>query len=234
MSPRWLHPVLSLLVLAGCADGARREPRTIQIVGRGSVSAAPKAFVVSASVRVDHQEAEKAVAGMHAIAARLIAAARPFVADDGELATEGLRLSAEYDYQSRQFRYFSASQWFRVRVRDHRRAGELLAELVRAGANGVDTEFEVDDRRAMFREARLAAVRDARANAERLAAEYGDRVGRALRIGNPGDEDSSAMLFEEATPRTGAGLTDTTEIALKAPDRVEVEATLPVVFELLP
>jgi len=66
----------------------------------------------------------------------------------------------------------------RVTVRDLAGVGDILQEALSAGANRVaDVAFAVEDTTALRREAREAAIADARAKADQLAAGLGAVVG---------------------------------------------------------
>lgn len=237
LQPR--HPLSCLLLLvplglnAGCAPDASHPLRTIQIVGRGVALAPPKGFRVSASVYVDHPNAEQAVLTMSAISAQMLEAARHFLADAADVKTEDLALEPEYERQTQKLLHFTARQHLTIFLRDHQRAGQLLGALVKAGATRVSMEFDVEDRQALERAARLAGLEDARRHARVMAEAYGDRAGRALRIGCPGEGGFAANLFQDSDIGTNQP-EDTIAVTLKAPDRIEIEATIPVLFELLP
>ncbi len=78
-------------------------------------------------------------------------------------------------------RQFQVSNVIQVTVRDITQIEAVVTTAVAQGANTVyNLSFGIDDSAALERQARLAAVADARARAEQLAAALGVTVGRPL------------------------------------------------------
>ena len=96
-----------------------------------------------------------------------------------------------------------------VRVRDLAKAGDLVGGVVGAGANEVGSiSFTIDEPSQLQAEARGKAIEDARAKAERLAADLGRHVGSMVSFsegGYPGpvyfDKGLAAGFGGDEAPR---------------------------------
>lgn len=97
-----------------------------------------------------------------------------------------------------------------VTVRDTDRAGVLIGGVGQRGATNLSgLRFEVDDIEAVKEEARLAAIADGKAQAERIAAELGVRLGDILNYSDsaggyqPVPYESRAMMMDIAVEEVG-------------------------------
>ena len=98
------------------------------------------------------------------------------------------------------------------------------------GATNVSIDYStMENTKDIHERTRLAALRDAREQAERMAAELGQRLGRPLQIGQPGEDDSNVQYFSES----GQGYYgDSADVEWLKPTEVEFKATIFVRFAL--
>ncbi len=102
-----------------------------------------------------------------------------------DIQTSGLGLAPSYDTSGPVAKLigYQASNGVTLRVKDVARLGEILDLTVTAGANRIDgLAFDVANKDAALSEARVAAMKDARAKAELMASALGASVGRPITI----------------------------------------------------
>jgi uncharacterized protein YggE len=131
----------------------------------------------------------------------------------GQVTTTGLYLSPNYDFANNQrtMRGFIGRHTITIRIDDIRRAGEVLAAAVTAGATSVSgIVFSRRDRQTLEQQALKQAVQVARARADALAAGAGRVVDRIVRIAEeqvaserPMYETRNAQMVGEAVTVSG-------------------------------
>ena len=192
MTIKFIAPAAALALMActgapeALADDAA-APRTITVNGTGEAFAAPDMAIVSIGVTSEAPTAGEALAKNNADMAATVAKLKELGVADRDLQTSGLSLNPQYDYEnnrrSPRVIGFAASNTLTVRLRDLSKAGAVIDEAVRAGANALGgVSFGFDDPAPLKADARKNAVRDARATAELLAKESGVTLGRILTI----------------------------------------------------
>jgi len=223
----------SLLLLAGCAASSEHGLRTIAVLGRGVVTAAPDQFLLKAGVEQVDPDVSKASATVADAGRRVIEAAKTFPIDETRTRTMRFSVKRVENRETDEFRGYRVHQSVHIYLQDVSKAEELTVAVLRAGANDVSIEFLAEKGKdEMVAEAKQLAVKDARRQAEMLAGELGERVGRALRIGQTeeswGDELGDS-IFGYGQSQQSADWFDVTWIA---PNQIEVEATVSVAFAL--
>jgi hypothetical protein len=176
-----------LLLVAGCSAGSpsgstpertAADGSTIRVAGSGSAEADPNQGVVRVTVVATAPDAATARQRLAANATRMREALARIGVDEGQITTR------RYDiYQDRrppredgreprlQYRAMHA---FEIRVSETDRVGPVIDTAVQNGASEIDdVQFTLtaERRRQLERDARRAAMADARAKARGLAAE---------------------------------------------------------------
>lgn len=178
---------ISLLILF-LPTLALAEPRTITVQGQGRVAQAPDMAVVS--LGISHQE-KTARAAMDAVSVNTRKVIDRLIAngvDEADIQTSGLSLHAVYDHrnQNRQppeIIGFSGGTRLTVKHRNLDRLGDLLDQIVDAGANNLSgISFNISDPSAAYDAARRAAVADAMARAALYADAAAVELGDVLEI----------------------------------------------------
>lgn len=164
----------TLLSVSASAD-ATRVP-DVATISTGVVSQAADA---NAAMRANAAQMDKVMAAIRAagIAER-------------DIQTSGIGLNPQYRYvenQPPQIVGYQANNTVTVKVRDVARLGKVLDALVASGANQINgPSFEVDKPEAAYDEARLAALKAARARADLYAKALDLRVVRVVSISEGG------------------------------------------------
>lgn len=185
-----------LAALAVCAvleaPAARAEDlsrATITVVGQGEASATPDMASLSTGVVTVGKTAEDALAGNSKSVADVIAAIKDAGVEPKDLVTSGFSIQPQYVYPQQGQREaprltgYEVRNTVNVKVRDLSKLGGLLDKLVQAGANQASgLSFALQHPSAIEQQARLAAVADAKAQAQSLADAAGLRLVRIRRI----------------------------------------------------
>ena len=164
-----------------------------------TVEATPDQATVGTGVQSRAQTAAQAMRDNAAKMESLIAALAKAGIPKKDIQTSGINLSAQYDYSDRpgqpagpRFIGYEASNQLTVKLRDIRKVGTLLDTMVEAGATNVSgPAFSISDPAPMLAQARAAALKSARAQADFYAQAAGYRSARLISIaesnsgGNP-------------------------------------------------
>lgn len=168
-------------------------PNTVSVMGKGEIFARPDIATFSFSVMAEAQDAAAAQSQSAEKINAIMAHLREQGIEERDITTLWYNLSPRYEYIQAPCTQFScppgrqnmvgftANQSIEVKVRDTEKASELIAGIGELGATDVSgISFTVDDVEALQRDAREAAIADAKANAERLAEDLDVRLVRLI------------------------------------------------------
>lgn len=211
----------------------------LTLSGEGRSSRAPDLALFSAGVTSQAQTAGTAMSANAADMNRVIAALKKAGIADKDIQTSQLSLNPIYGDQQaspagtpREPRIvgYQATNTVSIRQRDLKQFGRVLDTLVAAGANQVNgPSFQLDDPDAALAEARVAALKAARAKADLYARAAGLRVVRILTISESGGYmPQPQVMFAKAAMAMEAAPTPV------AAGQVDLSASVSVQFELAP
>lgn len=148
---------------------------TISVSGEGKVVLTPDVADVSLGVTIQRDKASTASSDAAQVMAAIIAALHSLGIADADIQTTQLYVSPMYNYgNSQSISGYQVSNIVSVHVRDLTKLSDVIDQSVAAGATDVQgVTFDVADRSAAESSARTAAVKDARAHADTLAAAAG-------------------------------------------------------------
>lgn len=202
-----------------------------------TVEAAPDMATVGTGVQTRAQTAAQAMRDNAAKMDKLIATLVKAGIAKKDIQTSGINLSAQYDYSNRdgqpagpRFIGYEASNQLSIKLHDVKKVGTLLDTLVQAGATNVNgPSFSISDPAPMLAQARAAALKSAKAQADFYAQAAGYRSARLVSIsesnsgGNPPMPMMVSARFKAdsapATPvepgQVGSSVTLTVQYALE-------------------
>ena len=203
----------------------------LDISAHGEVKRVPDVAVIGAGVVTQAGNAASAMRDNAARMTRVIAALRAAGIAEKDIATSSISLSPQYRYAENQapvITGYQASNQVTVRFRDVGKSGAVLDALVKEGANQINgPSLVIDQPQAALDEARVAAVKAARARAELYAAATGMKVKRIVSISESEDNPGRPM------PMMMARMADQAEAKTEVlPGEQAVGVNLSVVFEL--
>jgi uncharacterized protein len=188
----------------GRPDAARSAPdtdRTLSVSGAGSVTVVPDRAQFSFGVETRGRTAAEALATNGAAMRKVIAALKAAGVADRDLQTQQVSLSALYSDNGGSVIGYSASNSVSATVHKLAQAGTVIDKAVAAGANQVyGPSLDRADREELYRKALEAALANARAKAETIAAAAGLTLGRATQV----QETSTAPPIYVAEARAAA------------------------------
>ena len=157
--------------------GAPRRPGTIVTSGTGRVAVEPDTAELRLGVAIGRPSvAEARTAAAEAMTAILAAVAGAGI-ERRDVRTTTLSVQPRFDYRDGKpptLTGYDIANVVAVTVRDLSRLGDVIDGALGAGATSLDgLAFRVDDPRAAEREARIAAIAEARARADVLASAAG-------------------------------------------------------------
>lgn len=202
--------------------------RTISVTGTGRSDVAPDIAILSLGVTSSGATGREALDANTKAMSAVMDGLKTLGFGDGDIQTAGLSLNSNMDYSSNPPRPagFQAINGVTLKVRDIQKLGEILDTTVTNGANLINSlTFDVADKAAALNEARVQAVKDARAKAEIMAGAAGATVGRVVAISegyvsSPAPISTQAIRAEAAAP-----------VPIAA-GQVGLEVQVSVVFEL--
>lgn len=157
--------------------------RQITVVGEGKTNAAPDTATVQIGVQTEAPTAREALTANNTQMAALIAKLKELGVADRDLQTSNLSIWPRYDNRGRQIEAYQVTNTVSVKIRNIADAGNLLDQVVDAGANNISgITFLIDDPSALQKSARDAAIADARQRAEAMAQAAGVTLGQVLQI----------------------------------------------------
>ncbi len=222
--------IVAVVVFAGVGrpdaassdNSPAQNPRSITVTGSGTVSAVPTKAVFDFGVGTRGKTAVQALNDDSVQMRKLIAALEGAGIPAASLQTSSVSLSPVTSEDGSAIIGYTASNSVSATIADLARAGSIVDTAVAAGANQVDgPNLTVADQGALYRSALQAAVGDAHAKADVLAAAGGLHVGAVMTIdesGNTSPATYAAAKSADAPTPIAAG----TE---------QITATVTVTFE---
>jgi uncharacterized protein YggE len=184
--------LLLTFLLSGCgssmiASAIQNPPRTLNVSGTGEVTLKPDIAYINIGVHTERPTASEATTQNSADAQAVIAALKAAGVKDDDIQTNnfsiyqrdvndpstGAKLSSVYAVDNTVY----------VTVRDLTKLGAVLDATVKAGANNVNSiQFDLADKTKALSDARAAAVKVARTEADQLASAAGVTLGNIQTI----------------------------------------------------
>jgi uncharacterized protein len=203
----------------------------LDITARGEVRRVPDIAVISAGVVTNAADAASAMQENAGRMSRVIAALKKAGVADKDLSTASISLSPQYRYVENQapvITGYQASNQLTVRFRDIAKSGAILDTLVQQGANQINgPAMMLDKPEAAQDEARIEAVKAARARAELYASATGLKVKRIVSI-----SESEGFSGGPMPVMVTARMSDSAAKTEIMPGEQGIGITVSVVFEL--
>ncbi|GIL13852.1 MAG: hypothetical protein BroJett038_25720 [Chloroflexota bacterium] len=189
-----LLAVMALLTVAGGpafavqAQGGYLPTNSITVSGSGLASGSPDVAYINLGVDSVNASVSQAVAQANQTMAAIMQAltALGVAAEDVQTVSFNVYPEDRYDPQTNMptgERVYRVNNMLNVTVRDINRVSEVIQAGLDAGATSINSlNFGIANTTDLEQEARLKAVEDARARAERLAAAMGVTLGQPIII----------------------------------------------------
>jgi uncharacterized protein YggE len=175
--------------------------RTISVNGTGRVKAEPDVADISLGVTKQGKEAAEAAGKAAEAMDSMIAALLAMGIDGKDIQTTSLNLSPRYDWNKDPAPIvgWEANNMVSVTIRDIDSVGAAVDAATEAGATNVSgISFRVEDPTTAEAAARSAAVADARAKADQLAADAGVEIIGIVTITESGGQQPQPIYLARA------------------------------------
>lgn len=248
-------PVAAQMQMPGVEVGPGNT--VLSVTGEGKAIRDPDLAVFNAGVTTQGRTASEALAANSTAMERVIAALRRSGVADRDIQTSNLSISPVYADPNRdammasrmsgqpyvppppeqrvpQIIGYQANNNVAVRQRDLKKFGAVIDTLAEAGANQINGPmFQLDNADPALDQARLDAVRAARARAELYAGAAGLRIVRILSISETGGYyGPPAVHFAQAITVTGSAPPPPPSPV--HPGELQMTASVTMLFELAP
>ncbi|OIN97548.1 MAG: hypothetical protein AUJ21_00360 [Anaerolineae bacterium CG1_02_58_13] len=185
--------LLAAVALSACApSGIAANPaapqRTLNVNGAGQVSLTPDIAYIYVGVHTENASASDAMTENNSRTQVMIDALKKAGIDEKDIRTTNFSIWRQDKYdpltgQPSGVKVYSVDNTVYVTVRKLDSLGSLLDTLVKAGANNINSiQFDVADKTAAIKQARDAAVQDAKTQAQELAAVAGVTLGEITSV----------------------------------------------------
>jgi uncharacterized protein len=203
----------------------------LDVSARGEVTRVPDVALINAGVVTQAADAATAMRENATRMARMVAALRKAGIAERDLSTASISLSPQYRYVENQapvITGYQASNQLNVRFRDIAKSGSVLDTLVKEGANQINgPSMMLDNPQAAMDEARIAAIKAARARADLYAGATGMKVKRIVSISeSEGFSPGPVPVMARGMAMDAAAKTE------MLPGEQSIAVSVSVVFEL--
>ncbi len=206
--------------------------RTLTVTGSGMVTLTPDIAYVSIGVQTRDESANAAIAANNARADAVIRVIRSLGVEERDIQTTNFSIYPQpiYDENYNQIGVtYVVDNTVYVTVRDLDVLGELLDSAVRAGATTIGSiAFDVSDRAEALSQARLAAVENARRQAEELASATGVSLGEVQTISY---YDSTPLPYADSV-RLNAPMAEMAASVPVQAGTLQITTTVTIVYTL--
>ena len=173
--------ILAMILILGINSTASAEERisTISVSGEGLIEVAPDRATISVGVVTRDKNAAKVQNDNSRIANEIIKAIAALGIDKKNIRTGNYNFHQYYRQENnkRVADGYEANNTVIIIVDDLNLVGKVIDRSLSNGANNIDAlEFGIKDKSSLQNEAIRLAVRDARAKAEVVAAEFGKNI----------------------------------------------------------
>lgn len=205
------------------SSSATSTARAITVTGSGAAVAVPNRVSFSFGVTTQGKTASGTLSANNAEMSRVIAAIKKAGVAAKDVQTSSVSLSPRYSQNGEEIVGYTASNTVSATIRGVSKAGAVIDAAVEAGANQVyGPSFTRSDEAALYRRALQAAVVDARAKAQTLAAAGKVRLGPVRSIV---EQSSGPVPIAEKA----VGVAESTPVE---PGTQRIQATVTVEFGL--
>ena len=207
--------------------------RSISVSGVGRVKAAPDVADIGIGVTMQDKEAggasQQAAEAMDAVVTALLGMGIA----EADIQTTSLSLNPVYNWESEtpEITGWEANNMVNVTIRDIESVGDVVDTATAAGANSINgISFRVEDPTEAEATARSAAVADAQAKADQLAADVGVEIIGIITITESGGQPPQPLYMDRGMAMEEA--MDTTASTPVLPGEVELSVSVFIQYEI--
>ncbi len=184
-------------MLSGGYNRADAQKDTIVVSGKGEIVTKPDLATVSFSVMEENIDVSKASDAVNTKIAKMTESLKTNGVDEKDIKTTGYNINPRYDYvNSATYPYggrqvlagYDVTQSIEVKIRDLSKAGKVITDLGSLGATNLyGPNFTNDNYDELVKQARDAAIADAKTEAKRLSKALGVRLVKIVAFSENGN-----------------------------------------------
>jgi uncharacterized protein len=126
---------------------------------------------------------------------------------------------------------YTLEQDIQVKIRDFTKIGDILSQATTNGANLVgDLQFTIDNPEQFKEQARAAAIKQAKANAQNLARESGVNLGKLINV-YEGYYNPEPVVYNSAKAM-GGGVAESAPVPTVQPGQQEIDVTINLTYQV--
>jgi len=228
--------LVMMLALSACgsSSAAKVAPRTLNVNGVGQINLVPDIAYIYIGVRTETGSASTAVTQNNAQVNQVIKALKEFGVDPKDIRTINFSIwpMDKYDPMTGMptgEKSYSVENTVYVTVRELAKLGELLDEVISAGANTINSiQFDISDKEAALKQAREAAMQNAQEQAAGLAELSGVKLGE---IQNISFYDTVPYPTYDAYGKGGGGAPIEAAVPIQ-PGELTLQVTVSLMYEI--
>lgn len=217
-----------------CSQTLNDDRNTLQVNGKGIVTAKPDKATITISVETTNQNASKAVQENADKMNKVMENLKSLKGKEDKISTAGYNLAPLYTYDEKtrksELTGYRVSNRIIVETNDLDIIGKLIDSASQAGANRIESlSFETTNQDEYRREALVKAVQDARQTADIVAKAAGVTIVKILQISPSYDFPIPVYRELALTARDAPSPPPPTQIE---PGELTVNASVNIVFEI--
>jgi uncharacterized protein YggE len=179
----------------------------LAVVGEGKVEVTPDTAYVDAGISVDRASSvEEAQKTINKINNKIIDALREIGIEKADIKTSNYSIYPSYKYENNENKLdgYNGNVTVQIKARDPQLASKVIETATTAGANQIQgSRFVVDKPEVYREEARNAAIKNAKDQAQKMAKDLGIKLGKITNIVE--SSPNVPVLYSRALPVSGGG-----------------------------
>jgi uncharacterized protein YggE len=197
-----------LAVLTSQISNTATTTNTVTFSGEGKVLAKPDIAITSFSI-VTEAKTSKAAQDDNSVKSKAVTDALAGLGiADKDIQTSGYNIYPQYDYTLNKsvLKGYQVNQTITVKVRDLTKTDDVLAAVVAAGANQVNSfQYTIENPEQLQEQARQQAITDAKQRASVLEDQLGIRLGRIVNFSEDNNGYAPRPMMMDSAKAVGMG-----------------------------
>ena len=202
---------------------------TVDVTGEGIVRVVPDEVTIRVRVENNGKNPKELKQENDRVVNDVLKFIKGMGIDDKEVTTDFIRLSKNYDYNSKTYNYV-ANQAISIKVKDLKKYEGLMNGLLESGINRIDgVAFSSSKHKLLESEGRQKAMINAKSKAQEYANAINQTIGKAVSISEfrQSNNGPQPMLKSMSLDSASSG-----EMQTLAPGEMEIRVTVNVRFAL--
>jgi len=214
------------LVSAGASSETDSTVRAVTTLGVGKASAAPDTVSLSFEVATTDSTAARALDRNNQSAAALLKTLKAQGVADADLQTTGLTIYPTYDSGNNRITGFAVTNSINATLHNLARMGSTIDAATHTTGDAIrlgQIRFSINDQTAVRARARVAAIAQARAQAQQMVGAAGAKLGAVRSIADIPETPVASPMF--------AASADSARVPIQ-PGTLDVTVSVQVAFDL--